>query len=409
MRKHRKRPSSRRLDSRRPDAGEGAPPPGPAAPRGLRLRATDPETARVVGILDGRGRPKGAGCLISATQVLTCAHLFCEDAAVKERTVSIELCGVEGRPRVAATFEKLGRPNSARVPDLALLTICADDRVRIPLNVSDVEFATPMRHSGKTYSVLGFPLEEAPRSAAGDVPPDEFTGGGGDAGHHSSGRLYGANAAGVVQMDSSGSLPVRGGFSGAPVWCPEVGAFVGIAVGAIERQDVAWCIPSRVLSAFVPELTVRFRIPVPDRPVVHDLAEDDPNIQLFGATSEPVQAFGEAADGSPLFGTTSADGSRRLKASVRRRRRHGDYRTHVWYECLGRRGHHGRIVTFITYPGFGTKGEDAYELFAELDATRRAEQSFGPSELFTVAAVGDAGETVLTLDLEEVARAAGES
>jgi hypothetical protein len=63
----------------------------------------------------------------------------------------------------------------------------------------------------------------------------------------------------------------------------------------------------------------------------------------------------------------------------------------------------GRYVTFITYPNFKQKHEDAYELFSVCE-NGIATTEFYPSELFTMAAIGDAGDTALTLDLEALYR-----
>src|SRR5439155_12186322 len=94
--------------------------------------------------------------------------------------------------------------------------------------------------------------------------------------------LHAADAKGLVQMDRGGALSVLGGFSGAPVWSPDLNAFVGLVVTELAGDNVSWCIPSRRLCEFLPELRVRFRIPQIDRPAIHDYLTDDPNKQLFG-------------------------------------------------------------------------------------------------------------------------------
>ena len=93
-------------------------------------------------------------------------------------------------------------------------------------------------------------------------------------------------------------------------------------------------------------------------------------------------------------------------------------------ECLlGAPPPRGQYVTFITHPSFCDEGEDAYELFSTLEleernkeknkgtkkekkseGTWRAETFFYLESGFTVAAVGDAGNTVLTLNLSELER-----
>jgi hypothetical protein len=61
----------------------------------------------------------------------------------------------------------------------------------------------------------------------------------------------------------------------------------------------------------------------------------------------------------------------------------------------------GRWVTFVTHPSFERDEEDAYELFAEViggEATQWVE-AWGS---FTVAAVGDAGDTAITQNLRKM-------
>jgi len=62
----------------------------------------------------------------------------------------------------------------------------------------------------------------------------------------------------------------------------------------------------------------------------------------------------------------------------------------------------GKIVTFVTYPDFESDKEDAYELFSAIDARGVASVEFYPAEGFTIAAIGDAGDTALTLNLSKI-------
>ena len=184
-------------------------------------------------------------------------------------------------------------------------------------------------------------------------------------------------------MDRGGALSVLQGYSGAPVWSADVSAFVGIVVTESANEGVSWCIPSRILCQFHGDLPVRFRIPPADRPLIHDYDTDDPNIALFG--------------------TVASFGTRRLTATVWNRS--GGFRVELKYECVGR-APRGRFVTIITYPDFAQDDEDAYELFAELRKSRTGEswsatQEIYPDELFTVAAVGDGGDTALTVNLDD--------
>ncbi|HEU5153660.1 MAG TPA: hypothetical protein VFU03_02900, partial [Gemmatimonadales bacterium] len=237
--------------------------------------------------------------------------------------------------------------------------------------IPPVEFASPLRHGGKSYSVMGFP-------------------GGDRQGRNATGKLHAADAKGLVQMDRGGALSILGGFSGAPVWSPEVSAFVGIVVTEQARSDVSWCIPSRRLCEFHPELRVRFRIPPMDRPVIHDYEVDDPNLDLFGKISD--------------------NGTSRLRARIRRQK--GAFVVKMTYEhtCNGAhsdRGPRGHFVTFVAYPDFEKEDQDSYELFGEIHKHKNgsgwfAEQEIYPDDLFAVAAIADAGDIALTLDLEEM-------
>jgi len=316
------------------------------------LRIVDQETARVVAIRRQDGNIVGAGCLINKRYILTCLHVVesATEGAENKDEVNVSLIGVNESATIKATIKKRGKIDPQEPQnDLALLEIRSD------LNIQDAEFASPLRHGGKQFSVLGFP--------GGDVQ-----------GKNVRGVLFAADAKGLVQMDRAGAVPVRGGFSGAPVWCPDLSAFVGIVVSELSGLDLSWCIPSRRLAEFFPKLPVRFRIPASDRPIVHDPWEDDPNIDLFGTVSE--------------------NGKRRLTAIVRKNT--SKYTVDLLYECLSRDSR-GRYVTFITYPNF----KDAYELFAKIE-NDKATQTFWPRDLFTVAAIGDGGDTALTLDLTTV-------
>lgn len=326
------------------------------------LRATDQETARVVAILSGKKDIVGAGCLVDGASIVTCHHVVgaaLARAPKKGDTIRVRLIGVADLPTVACRIEKLGkRRGSEETPinDLALL------QLKKKLSIPAAEFATPLRHSGKKYSVLGFPDGAAQ-------------------GRNASGGLHAADAAGLVQMDGSSALFVKGGFSGAPVWSQDLGAFVGIVVTELSDASVAWCIPSRVICSFYRRLRVRFRIPPSDRPIVHDYQDDDPNKELFGIISD--------------------NGERRLTAAIRWQKKKNRFVAKATYERLTRSpSTRGGYVTFVTYPDFLNRREDSYELFAEIKQDK-AQVEFYPWESFTIAAIGDGGDTALTFNLAD--------
>jgi hypothetical protein len=327
----------------------------------VNLRATDQETARVVAILQGK-TIVGAGCLVDGAHILTCYHVVeaaLEDTPKRNARVRVQLIGVNKQPTVSAMVHKLGSYSRRKRPvtDLALLRL--DRKLNIPV----AEFATPLRHGGKKYSVLGFP--------DGD-----------EQGRHASGVLHAADAAGLVQMDGNSALFIRGGFSGAPVWSPDLSAFLGMVVTEQFEVGVGWCIPSRVLCQFYPHLAVRFRIPLSDRPEIHDMETDDPNLQLFG--------------------TAATNGNRKLEASVVWNEQGEVYDVKVTFKRIrGSPPLRGKFVTFITYPDFKEEDVDSYELFSEVHDNRAWTKCY-PDDLFSVAAIGDGGDTALTLDLTEV-------
>jgi hypothetical protein len=335
-----------------------------APPKRVSLRAIDQETTRVVALLGRKGAFVGAGCLVDGGNILTCYHVVAAAMGRKPKlgaNVWVKLIGIAGSKPVRATVKKWAKPHGKlRLPvsDVALLKLAKK------LDIPAAEFASPLRHSGKRYSVLGFPD-------------------GVQQGRHASGILHAMDAGGLVQMDGSSSLFVKGGFSGAPVWSPDLGAFVGLVVTELYDSHMAWCIPSRVLCDFFPRLPVYFRMPTDDRPVIHDQWEDDPNLEIFG--------------------TSSRNNGRRLTAKITKKKtKQGKkyFEVTATYKCL-KRSSRGKYVTFITYPDFVQEGADAYELFAELK-NGKAKMVFWPKNGFTMAAIGDGGDTALTLNLCEV-------
>lgn len=348
------------------------PPGGPAANDNENSAATlarwtllplEPESSRVVLIESADGERRGAGCLVSSERILTCTHVVRDvlgpthsSLAVGD-VIPVVLVGVSGQPRVQAMLEYLGDPSSF-ASDIAVLRL--EEHASARLAIAPVRFAAPMTHAGKRFGVLGFP---------GGINY-------GRTGRHAAGLLRGADAEGLVQMDGDHIIAVEPGYSGAPVWCADVQAFVGIVVAAEKDAGLSWLVPARLLAACCPGLEVRFRVPKPDRPEIHDWELDDPNIDLFGTSSESA--------------------GRCLTATITKQKRY--FTVRVRYQHRGGAPARGGSVTFITYPDFCVEHEDAYELFALLK-DGIASQEIYPTDLFTIAAIGDAGDTALTLNL----------
>ena len=159
-----------------------------------------------------------------------------------------------------------------------------------------------------------------------------------------------------------------------------------MVVTELARNDVSWCIPSRRLCEFVPDLRVRFRIPPVDRPVIHDYSEDDPNVDLFGNVPH--------------------EGERQLSATVDEYKEY--YAVTVTYELSRRRATAARSLRDVhNLPGL-QKGEPGRVRTlcgverSDDGLTWSATQEFEAADLFTVAAVADGGDTALTLNLDEV-------
>lgn len=324
------------------------------------LRMTDPETARLVAIHRADGVIVGAGCLVDRSRVLTCRHIagaaLAPERIAKDLPLKVTAVGVTGQPMLEARLRSWG----GRGPhnDLALLDLVGDSLLEVP----PIEFASPMRHARKAWSLVGFPAADRRGRAA-------------------TGMLQAADAAGLVELDRGGAFSVLGGFSGAPVFSPDLCAFVGIALQD-SKERISWCIPSRRLSEFAPDLSVRFRMPPGDRPAT-------------GAGADPI---------SGLFGQLSNDGTRQLQGSVRRKKGRKHFDVSLRYQCRpGGTGPRGHWVTFIT----DADGAAGFELFSRLKLSEDeslwyAEVRFKTHTLFTAAAVADAGDSSLTLDLRDL-------
>jgi len=109
-------------------------------------------------------------------RVLTCLHvveaaLNTEDArkesdVISGRQIWVSLPGVSGQPTVEAEVVRVGGEGTQN--DLALLKILSTNWLS---RIQPVEFASPLRHGGKSYSVLGFPGGRFARTERRWTPP----------------------------------------------------------------------------------------------------------------------------------------------------------------------------------------------------------------------------------------------
>ncbi|QLY32275.1 serine protease [Nocardia huaxiensis] len=192
--------------------------------------------AAVARVLDQAGSPVGAGFVIGAGRLATCAHVV-EEAAGEggvgvEVTVDFPL--VDGAPRVVARVHRWEPVRADGRGDIALLAIegeAVGGMSSPPLWRAD-------RPWGREFRAIGFPSELAD-------------------GVWVWGEFRAAQGSGWLQLHgASGGQPITGGFSGSPVWDAGSAAVVGMAVAADRRRltRTAFMIPVNVVLGTEPGL-----------------------------------------------------------------------------------------------------------------------------------------------------------
>ena len=306
----------------------------------------------------GREGEMGVGCVISRNLILTSRRVV-ENAqafptGLKEGLpVEVRIPWDEERPPLQMRLIRCANGDSP-ADGLVLL----ESLEPLPSILTPAEFATMPNFTGKKFSAFAFP----PQLPDGDTV---------------SGRILGIELNGDLLRHDSSSLGRFDGCSGSPMWSPELRAFVGLMSGTDRRIALS----ASLLCKFYPELGVKFKIPKSDIPVIKDYDKDDPNVELFGRVPD--------------------NGERRLTATLEKKSDY--YIVRATYECLpDSPPPRGRYVTFVTYPDFE---KDGYQLVEVLTKDGKATTEFYPTVPdFTFAAIGDGGETRLTLDLEQVGK-----
>jgi hypothetical protein len=304
-------------------------------------------------------RETGVGCVISRNHILTSRRVV-QNAQpftgeiTEGMVVQVRLPWSPEHPPLQTKLIRLATGQSP-ADDLVLL----ESLEPLPRILVPAEFATMRSFTGKKISAIGF--------------PDEYQNG-----TTAPGRFSGIELNGDLLRLESDVIEKLGGFGGTPLWSPNLRAFVGLVSGTDRRIALS----ASLLCKFYPELGVQFKIPQSDIPKINDYDVDDPNVELFGRSSE-------------------SNGCR-LTATMEKR---ADYfEVKATYECRRDSPPRGRFVTFITYPDF--ERED-YQIVKELDAEGKATAEFFPTVPdFTIAAIGDGGDTRLTLNLETLSKAA---
>ncbi|CAL9283668.1 nSTAND1 domain-containing NTPase [Streptomyces sp. SudanB182_2057] len=201
-----------------------------------------PGDATVVRILDGSGRPWGAGFLIGPRDILTSTHVVAkvlgvtpDEPELPESRLDVDFPLARPGHRIEArvvAWTPLGGDGSG---DVAVLRLSAEPPANAPIARLVDDGASPDRR----VRTFGFPA-------------------GYDDGVWSVGWLRGMQGADWFQYDTDPAAQhaIRQGFSGAPVWDTESGGVVGMVVAADQDAGIrtAYAIPTRTLRASWPML-----------------------------------------------------------------------------------------------------------------------------------------------------------
>ncbi|MFI6695234.1 serine protease [Streptomyces sp. NPDC050433] len=185
-------------------------------------RGSDVFEASQVRILSASGGVVGAGFLVAADVVCTCAHVVARavsDAAggMASTPVDLDFPVLSGRPQARATVVSW-RSGGA---DVALLRLDAAVEGARPAPLPDGTGVW-----GHMFRVFGYPDHA-------------------DCGVWASGTLRAGQGSGWVQMEAQEPGPrISEGFSGAPVWDEAQDGVVGMTVAAHLGASTAYLLPS---------------------------------------------------------------------------------------------------------------------------------------------------------------------
>ncbi|GAA5171584.1 hypothetical protein GCM10023321_70330 [Pseudonocardia eucalypti] len=261
----------------------------------------------VVRVCGESGEVAGAGFVVGANLVATCAHVVGVAHGVEwdgdsgcppSGALWVEFPLLPGAVRCGATVARWSPMRADGTGDVAILALAERAPVGVP------PMWEPGEVWGREFRVLGFPA---------DLLDGEWV----------SGRFAGRQGSGWLQLRAADGGPrISGGFSGSPVWDVTAGCVVGMAVAARpEGPATAFALPVRDVLGLDPAL-----LPNPYRGLE---PFDEEHARFFCGRERDVERVLDALAGSPLVAVTGGSGvgkSSLLRAGVAPRLRAGGWR-----------------------------------------------------------------------------------
>ncbi|WP_158102460.1 trypsin-like peptidase domain-containing protein [Streptomyces africanus] len=191
------------------------------------VRGSDVLEASQVRIYSSAGRVIGAGFLVAADVVCTCAHVVARALGVSDgaeqgpgEPVVLDFPLLAGRPRARASVVSWRRGGI----DVALLRLDAAVEGARPVQLVDGTGVW-----GHTFRAFGYPARA-------------------DNGVWAAGTLHARQGSGWLQMEAQEPGPrIEEGFSGSPVWDDVQDGVVGMTVAAERGDRTAYLLPSAEL------------------------------------------------------------------------------------------------------------------------------------------------------------------
>jgi hypothetical protein len=306
---------------------------------------------------DNQQIPSGVGCAVGQNRILTTGQAIgltipFDSTSLMEREILISLPWLAHRQKIRSRIVKV--EGGANLYEFLILLEIVAPPVKFHFAP---KFASILNYPGKDYIIAGFSQND----------PQGIT---------ASGQIGRADNDGKYELAKPDEKGLSG-FSGSPVWSPEMSAFIGLVTGGNPGRFM----PASRLCRFATELGVYFQIPESDRP-----KKVDPSVD-YNANFFP--------------GTRAEENGRKLTAQLEQLPNR-TYRLTMMYEILDdAQLTRGKYVTFVTYPNMGKN----YQITEAIAGNRKVSvvcELLIPD--FTIAAIGDGGDTRLTLNLKNLPR-----